>query len=107
MDAARTARRLGAEETVVVYRRTREQMPANAEEVGSGGRRNTLKWLATIVGDDGDTLTIERMELDASGFPQPTGSSKSCRRRAGVGAGSGGGSLAAWPRCPTCSRKTA
>ena len=32
MDAARTARRLGAEEAVIVYRRTREQMPAHEEE---------------------------------------------------------------------------
>ena len=31
MDAARTARRLGAEEALVVYRRTREQMPAHEE----------------------------------------------------------------------------
>ena len=74
MDAARTARRLGAEETVVVYRRTREQMPANVEEVAEAAAEGVrLKWLATIVGDDGGTLTIERMELDASGFPQPTG----------------------------------
>ena len=74
MDAARTARRLGAEETVIVYRRTRDQMPAHLEEfadaVAEGVR---LKWLATIVGDDGGKLTIERMELDESGFPRPTG----------------------------------
>ena len=74
MDAARTARRLGAEETVVVYRRTREQMPANVEEVAEAAAEGIrLKWLATIVGDDGDKLTIERMELDESGFPQPIG----------------------------------
>ena len=33
MDVARTAKRLGAEETVVVYRRTRERMPAHDFEV--------------------------------------------------------------------------
>ena len=33
MDAARTARRLGASEAVVVYRRTRERMPAHDSEV--------------------------------------------------------------------------
>lgn len=32
MDAARVARRLGAEESIIVYRRTEEQMPAHAEE---------------------------------------------------------------------------
>ncbi len=33
IDAARTALRLGSEEVTVVYRRTREQMPAYAEEI--------------------------------------------------------------------------
>jgi len=74
MDAARTARRLGAEDAVVVYRRTRERMPANLEEVQDAVDEGVrLKWLSTIVGTDGDVLTIERMELDDDGFPQPTG----------------------------------
>ena len=33
MDAARTARRLGAENVYILYRRSREEMPARAEEV--------------------------------------------------------------------------
>lgn len=33
MDAARTALRLGAEESIVVYRRSRAEMPARAEEI--------------------------------------------------------------------------
>lgn len=33
MDVARTARRLGAEDALVVYRRTQAQMPADAVEV--------------------------------------------------------------------------
>ena len=74
MDAARTARRLGAEDAVVVYRRTRERMPANVEEVQDAVDEGVrLKWLSTIVGTEGESLTIERMELDADGFPQPTG----------------------------------
>ena len=74
MDAARTARRLGAEDAVVVYRRTRERMPANLEEVEDAVQEGVqLKWLSTIVGDGGGVLTVERMELDQSGFPQPTG----------------------------------
>ena len=74
MDAARTARRLGAEDAVVVYRRTRERMPANVEEVQDAVDEGVrLKWLSTIVGTEGEVLTIERMELDADGFPQPTG----------------------------------
>ena len=74
MDAARTARRLGAEDAVIVYRRTRERMPANVEEVQDAVDEGVrLKWLSTIVGAEGEVLTIERMELDADGFPQPTG----------------------------------
>ncbi len=33
MDAVRTSKRLGAEQSIIVYRRAREQMPARAEEV--------------------------------------------------------------------------
>ena len=74
MDAARTARRLGADDAVIVYRRTRERMPANVEEVQDAVDEGVrLKWLSTIVGQAGEVLTIERMELDESGFPQPTG----------------------------------
>ena len=74
MDAARTARRLGADDAVVVYRRTRDRMPANVEEVRDAVAEGVqLKWLSTIVGQAGEVLTIERMELDADGFPQPTG----------------------------------
>jgi 2-oxoacid:acceptor oxidoreductase delta subunit (pyruvate/2-ketoisovalerate family) len=74
LDAARTARRLGAQDALVVYRRTRARMPANVEEVQDAVDEGvTLKWLSTIVGTGDETLRIERMELDADGFPQPTG----------------------------------
>ena len=74
MDAARTARRLGAEEAIVVYRRTKDRMPADAEEVADAADEGVrFKWLSTIAGDDEGVLTIERMELDDSGFPRPTG----------------------------------
>ena len=33
IDVARTARRLGAEEAIIVYRRTREKMPAHDFEL--------------------------------------------------------------------------
>ena len=39
LDAARTAKRLGADEAIVVYRRTRERMPAHDEEVQRGRGR--------------------------------------------------------------------
>ncbi len=74
MDAARTARRLGASDAVIVYRRTRQRMPAHAEEVQDAVDEGVrLKWLSTIVGVEGRALTVERMELDSEGFPQPTG----------------------------------
>jgi NADPH-dependent glutamate synthase beta subunit-like oxidoreductase len=74
MDAARVARRLGAEETLIVYRRTRAQMPAHEEEAQDAEREGVrINWLRTITAFDGPELTAEVMELDDSGFPQPTG----------------------------------
>jgi len=74
MDAARTARRLGAEETLIVYRRTREQMPAHEEEARDAEREGVrINWLRTITAFEGEQLEVEVMELDESGFPQPTG----------------------------------
>jgi NADPH-dependent glutamate synthase beta subunit-like oxidoreductase len=73
-DAARTAKRLGAEEAVVVYRRTRDRMPAHDSELEEALAEGVVvKWLSTIKHADGGKLVLERMELDASGFPQPTG----------------------------------
>ena len=74
MDAARTARRLGAEEAVVVYRRTRDRMPANDSEVTEALEEGVImRWLSTIRHVESGSMTVERMELDDSGFPQPTG----------------------------------
>jgi 2-oxoacid:acceptor oxidoreductase delta subunit (pyruvate/2-ketoisovalerate family) len=74
MDAARTAKRLGADEAIVVYRRTRERMPAHDFEVEEAEEEGVLmKWLSTVKQADEGKLVLERMELDESGFPQPTG----------------------------------
>jgi 2-oxoacid:acceptor oxidoreductase delta subunit (pyruvate/2-ketoisovalerate family) len=74
LDAARTARRLGATEAVVVYRRTRERMPAHPVEVEEALAEGiTMRWLSTITQADPGSLVIEKMELDETGFPQPTG----------------------------------
>ncbi len=74
MDAARTARRLGASEAVVVYRRTRERMPAHDTEVEEALEEGiTMRWLSTVAQADEGTLLTEKMRLDDSGFPQPTG----------------------------------
>jgi NADPH-dependent glutamate synthase beta subunit-like oxidoreductase len=74
IDAARTARRLGAEEAIVVYRRTRDRMPAHDFEVEEALEEGVLmKWLSTIKRAGDGRLEVERMELDGEGFPQPTG----------------------------------
>jgi NADPH-dependent glutamate synthase beta subunit-like oxidoreductase len=74
IDVARTARRLGAEESVIVYRRTRDKMPAHSHEVSEALEEGVkLKWLSTITAADEETITVEKMELDEDGFPQPTG----------------------------------
>ncbi|HVQ94991.1 MAG TPA: NAD(P)-binding protein [Mycobacteriales bacterium] len=74
MDAARVARRLGADETMIVYRRTRAQMPAHQEEAADAEREGVrINWLRTITAFDGPELTVEVMELDADGRPHATG----------------------------------
>lgn len=74
LDAARTARRLGAEDTLVVYHRDASWMSAHAfeaEEARVEGIR--FRWLSSIRGVDGGSVTVERMRLDADGELQPTG----------------------------------
>jgi len=74
MDAARTAKRLGADEAIVVYRRPRDRMPAHDIEVQEALEEGVLmRWLSTIKHVDAGTMLVERMELDDTGFPQPTG----------------------------------
>jgi glutamate synthase (NADPH/NADH) small chain len=81
MDAVRTARRLGAEEAVIVYRRSRDELPARAEEVHhaeqEGIRFDYLSAPVQVLGDQDhwvSGLECRRMELgepDASGRRRP------------------------------------
>ena len=74
MDAARVARRLGAEESVIVYRRTVEQMPAHTEERESAEQEGVrMNWLRTITEMGEEDLTVEIMELDEEGRAHGTG----------------------------------
>ena len=74
MDAARTAKRLGVEDTMIVYRRTREQMPAHDfEAAGAEEEGVMIHWLRTIKQIDETRFTVEKMEIDEQGRPQPTG----------------------------------
>ena len=80
MDSVRTAQRLGAEEAIIVYRRSRVEMPARAEEVHhaeeEGIRFEMLTNPVGIIGQDGWVKALEciRMELsepDDSGRRRP------------------------------------
>jgi glutamate synthase (NADPH/NADH) small chain len=81
MDSSRTSLRLGAEESTIVYRRSREEMPARAEEIHHAEQEGVIfKLLATPVaihGDDkGHVKELECIqnqlgEPDASGRRRP------------------------------------
>ena len=74
MDAARTAKRLGVEQSMIVYRRSRKEMPAHDFEATEAEEEGVLiHWLRTIKQIDETTFTVERMEIDDNGRPQPTG----------------------------------
>jgi len=74
IDVARTAKRLGAAESVIVYRRTREKMPAHDFEVEEALQEGVMmKWLSTIKEAGAGSITVEKMKLDDKGYPQPTG----------------------------------
>ena len=74
MDAARTAKRLGAEEAIVVYRRTRERMPAHDFEVEEALEEGVLmRWLSTIKHAEAGGLCSSRWSSTRTGYPQPTG----------------------------------
>ena len=81
MDAARTALRLGAESVRIVYRRTRAEMPARAEEIGHALEEGVqlIELAAPLRFETGEdsrlqSVVLQRMELgepDASGRRRP------------------------------------
>ena len=74
MDVARTAKRLGVDEAMIVYRRSRDEMPAHDFEAREAEEEGVLiHWLRTIKQIDESTFTVEKMEIDADGRPHPTG----------------------------------
>jgi len=74
IDMARTAKRLGATDAIIVYRRTREKMPAHDFEVEEALQEGVMiKWLSTIRQAGEGALVVEKMRLDETGFPQPSG----------------------------------
>ena len=81
MDSARTALRMGFEEVYIVYRRSREEMPARAEEIHHAEEEGVKFLLLSnptrFLGDEKGSLkavVCQRMELgepDASGRRRP------------------------------------
>ena len=85
MDVCRTAVRLGAEETYIIYRRSEAEMPADREEVeeakAEGVQFRFLNAPVEILGKDGKVcgLKVEIMELgepDEKGRRKPVGTGK-------------------------------
>jgi 2-oxoacid:acceptor oxidoreductase delta subunit (pyruvate/2-ketoisovalerate family) len=73
IDVARTAARLGAE-SILIYRRTPERMPAHPSEVMEAREEGVLiRWLSTITQLDKGIVTVEKMVLGDDGLPKPTG----------------------------------
>lgn len=81
MDSVRTARRLGAEEAIIIYRRTEEEMPARIEEIKHAKEEgvkflnlhNPIKYLGDEKGRV-QQVVLQKMELgeaDASGRRKP------------------------------------
>lgn len=81
MDAARSAKRLGAENVYIVYRRGKEELPARAEEVAHAEEEGVIFKLLTnptkmIGNDDGwvagmEVVDMELGEPDDSGRRRP------------------------------------
>lgn len=87
MDAARSAKRLGAEEVYIIYRRSEHELPARLEEVHHARQEGIIFRLLTnptrIIGNpDGWVSAIECVEMDL-GEPDASG-----RRRPVVRKGS-------------------
>jgi NADPH-dependent glutamate synthase beta subunit-like oxidoreductase len=73
LDVARTVKRMGIE-PIIVYRRPRDKMPAHDFEVQEAIEEGVLiKWLSTIKQAGDTSFTVEKMKLDDTGYPQPTG----------------------------------
>ncbi|MEI9914708.1 MAG: NAD(P)-binding protein [Methylovirgula sp.] len=74
MDAARTALRLGAAETAIVFFSDRAHMEAHPFEAREAAQEGiTFNWLSSVRDVDGEHVRIELMELDDKGVAHPTG----------------------------------
>lgn len=73
MDAARTAKRMGVDEAMIIYRRDREHMPAHEFEADEALQEGVkIHWLRTIKTIENSAFTVEVMRIE-DGKPVPTG----------------------------------
>ncbi len=74
VDAARTARRLGAKDVVIVYRRPAEEMPAYPEEreaaIGEGVKIIALAAPIRIINDGKKVVKVECLKTEPGGDPR-------------------------------------
>ena len=72
IDAARTALRLGAKEVHIIYRRRREDMPADKNEIAEAERERVkihfLTAPAKMIGRDGKLVSMECVRMSLGGF---------------------------------------
>lgn len=84
MDAVRTAIRLGADDGIVIYRRSEEEMPARREEVHhareEGVRFELLTAPVRVVGEQGWVTAIECVRMDL-GAPDGSGRRRPVARK--------------------------
>ena len=77
MDSVRTARRLGAERAMIVYRRSEEEMPARIEEVKHAKEEGveflTLHNPVEYLGDEAGQVRRMRLQKMALGEPDASG----------------------------------
>jgi len=74
MDAARTARRLGADEAMIIFFSDRAHMEAHPFEAAEAQSEGvTIRWLSSVRDIGEGEIQVERMALDAHGVPQATG----------------------------------
>ncbi len=77
MDSVRTARRMGAKDAMIVYRRTKDEMPARAEEVHHAAQEGvqflTLHNPVEYIGDENGRVKAMRLQKMRLGEPDESG----------------------------------
>jgi formate dehydrogenase (NADP+) beta subunit len=74
MDVARSARRLGAEEPLIVYHRDRRHMKAHEFELREALSEGIkVRWLTDLTSIGAGEAVVEQVTLDENGIPHPTG----------------------------------